>query len=117
MTIVAAVLSILIAAVALGSALGKLQRNATIVESLHHVGVTDQQIPVLAGLEVLGGLAVLAGFGLAWLGVAGAVGLTLYFALAVASHLRVGDGPDRFTPALGLAVVAAAAAVTRAMAG
>jgi uncharacterized membrane protein YphA (DoxX/SURF4 family) len=116
MTIVAAVLSLLIAAVAIASAAGKLTKNPKIIEGITHVGVTESQIPMLAALEVLGGVAVLLGFVVPWLGVAGAVGLTLYFLGAVVFHLRTGDGPDVFAVPLVLALLAAVAAITRVLA-
>lgn len=115
MPIAAAVLSIVISLAAIASALGKFSRNPRVVEGVTGVGVTDAQLPMLGALEVLGGVAVLLGFALPALGVAGAIGLTLYFLGAVIAHLRVGDGPDAFGAPLLLALVAAAAAVTRAL--
>jgi hypothetical protein len=117
MTVLAAVAGIFIAAVAFISALAKLQREPRVVASITHVGVPEDRLPQLAALEVLGGLAVLAGFVVPALGIAGALGLTLYFAGAVVFHLRVGDGPDAFGVPLALAVLAAFALVGRLLAG
>ncbi len=115
MTTAAAILAILIALIALASAMAKFRRVPRAVEGITGVGVTDAQIPLLGGLEVLGAVGVLLGFALPALGVAAAIGLTLYFLGAVVFHLRAGDGPDAFGAPLGLAVLAAAAAVTRAL--
>jgi uncharacterized membrane protein YphA (DoxX/SURF4 family) len=115
MTIAAAVLSILIAAIALASAWAKFTKNPRALEAILGVGVREAQVPILGGLEVLGAIAVLLGFALPWLGVAGAIGLTLYFVGAVIAHLRVHDGPDKFAPVVVLAAIAAAAAITRAL--
>jgi hypothetical protein len=112
MNTVAAVLSILIAVVAVASAIAKFQKVPRIMEGMTHVGVTEDQLVYLGAVEVLGAVAVLLGFA-----VAGAVGLTLYFLGAVGFHLRAGDGPDAFAVPLVLALIAAAAAVTRALAG
>jgi hypothetical protein len=117
MSALAAVAGLLIAAVAIVSALAKLQREPRVVESVTHVGVPESRLPQLAALEILGALAVLAGFIVPALGIAGALGLTLYFAGAVIFHLRVGDGPDAFAVPLALTVVAALALVGRVLAG
>jgi uncharacterized membrane protein YphA (DoxX/SURF4 family) len=117
MNTVAAVLSILIAVVAVASAIAKFQKVPRIMEGMTHVGVTEDQLVYLGAVEVLGAVAVLLGFAVPLLGVAGAVGLTLYFLGAVGFHLRAGDGPDAFAVPLVLALIAAAAAVTRALAG
>ncbi len=115
MTVAAAVLSILIALVALGSAIGTFLKVPRVVENITGVGITDAQLPLLAGLKLLGAIGVLVGFAVPAIGVAAAIGLTLYFLGAVAFHVRAGDGPDAFGPPLGLAVLAAAAAITRAL--
>ena len=62
------------------------------------VGVPLRLFPVLALLEVAGGVGRLAGIGLKPLGVAPGTGLVAYFIAAIASHLsqaRPRPGPHR----------------------
>jgi hypothetical protein len=108
MIVAYAIVSVLIALVALASAAAKLTRQPRVVESMHTVGVTDQQIPQLAALEIAGAVGVFAGFAVRPLGVAAAIGLTLYFVGAVVFHVRAKD-PHWQPPAV-LAIVAGAAA-------
>ncbi len=78
-----------LALAALGSAVGKLRRAPAVVEALAGVGVTPQQLPVLAAVEIAGALGLLVGIWSKPLGVAASIGFTLYFLGAVASHVRV----------------------------
>ena len=98
-------------AIALGSAAGKLTSNPKIVESLTGVGVTEAQTRILAILEILGAAGLFVGIWVPALGIAAAVGLSLYFLGAVAAHLRVHDPVARWAPAAVLALLAVAATV------
>jgi DoxX-like protein len=55
------------------------------------VGVALKFFPLLAACEFAGARGLLAGMGWPLLGVAGGIGLVLYFVGAVVAHLRVGD--------------------------
>lgn len=99
------VLSVLLALVAGASALGKLQKKPQIMESMAHVGVKPNQIPVLAYLEIAGALGLLVGLAYAGIGLAAATGLSLYFVGAVVAHLKNKDGIAIFGPALVLALL------------
>jgi uncharacterized membrane protein YphA (DoxX/SURF4 family) len=85
----------LIAAIVLGalllSAYGKLTKNVDQVKTITGVGFPDQYIWALALCELAGALGVFVG--LFWwpVGVAAAIGVILYFILAVAAHLRKRD--------------------------
>jgi uncharacterized membrane protein YphA (DoxX/SURF4 family) len=78
-----------LAVVASGAA--KLRKSPQVIEGMAHVGVTETQVPVLAGLEILGGLGLLVGFGVTNLGRLAAGGLALYFVGALVAHARVKD--------------------------
>ncbi|KOU69598.1 hypothetical protein ADK61_37405 [Streptomyces sp. XY66] len=67
-----------------------------------------------ATLKAAGAVGLVAGLWVTPLGVAAAVGVTLYFVGAVVSHLRVKD--YELAPAAVLALVAAAALVLRILA-
>jgi len=104
MTILLIILTSLLGAVALASALGKLTKKPDIMASMEHVGVKPDMIQVLALLEIFGAIGLFAGIWSQPLGVAAAVGLTLYFAGAIVAHLRKKDAIKDFGPALGLTV-------------
>jgi hypothetical protein len=96
---------------AAGSAVQKLRRDATVVASMHAVGVGDGQIPVLAVLELLGAAGLLVGIWFAPLGVLAAIGLTLYFLGAVIAHIRAKAPAKEAAPALVIALLALATAL------
>ena len=108
MNIALIVLALLLGVAATGSALGKLRRVPSVVESMHGVGVSDSQIRVLALLESLGALGLLIGIWIMPVGVAAAAGLTLYFIGALIAHARVKAPIKESVPPLVLAVLALA---------
>ncbi len=72
---------------------------------MKHVGVKDSQIPILAALEILGGLGLLIGLASKSLGRVSAILLAVYFVGAVISHLRVKDTFKVFAPAFFIFVI------------
>ena len=101
---------------ALISSSGKLTRQEAIVEILDHVRVSGTLRTLLPYIQLAGGVAALVGvLVLPALGVAALVGLTLYYAIAVGFHVRVGDSLKQSAVPLGLTVVAAVAAIIRAI--
>ncbi len=113
MFVVTLILSLLLAAVAAGSAAGKLTRQERVVTMLDHLGV-GRLIPALALLEALGALGLVLGLGIEPLGVAAAAGLALYFIGAVVFHVQAHDQTSEMAPAAVLAVVAIVVLVLRA---
>ena len=100
-----------VAAVLAGVA--KLTKNPKVIHSVHEVcGVPMDKVPMLAGLEIAGGLGAVLGLWIKPLGVAALIGLALYFVGATVAHLRVKDMKG-IAPALLLAVLAVVAAVLR----
>ena len=78
------------------------------------VGVPLRAFPVLALLEIAGGVGLLAGIWVKPLGVAAGVGLAVYFSVAAASHLRVRDlSAEHVLPAVVLFVLSVAAVALR----
>ena len=102
-----AVVAGLLAAVLFLSAYTKLIRFGRTTATLTKVGVTEEQFAPLAACETAGALGLLAGMRIAPLGVAAAVGVALYFALAIAAHVRVRDR-DVGPPVVILAMAVAA---------
>ena len=98
------------------SATLKIRRDPKVVAVIHDtVGVPLKYFPLLALCEIAGAVGLVVGILVPPLGVAAAVGLVVYFAGAVVSHLRVGDvkgiNPDVFM--LGLAVASLALRIVR----
>jgi hypothetical protein len=100
--------TILTAAVVTFSGAAKLARDPKVVKVVHElVGVPLRYLPALAACEFAGAAGLVAGFWWPALGVTAAIGLVIYFVVAVISHLRVGDlagiGPAVFVLALAAA--------------
>jgi DoxX-like family len=93
----------------------KLVHDQRIVEVIHGIhGVPLRFFPVLALLEVAGGVGLLVGIGLEPVGVAAGAGLVAYFISAITSHLRVRDlAPDHVVPPIVLLIISAAALALR----
>ena len=68
---------------------GKVLRADFVTRNVREVGVPERMVLLLAVLEGAGVLGLVLGLaGQEWVGLAGAVGLALFFAVAVAAHLR-----------------------------
>lgn len=103
LTTVTVVATLLLALLALASAVAKLGREARVFDNLTRAGVPARAFPYLAGLLLVGAVGLLVGLWWPPLAVAAAVGLTLYFLGAVGAHLRARD--DSFVPPLVLTVL------------
>jgi hypothetical protein len=71
--------------------IGKFVRLEPAVHQVEAVGVTGRAITVLGLLEIAAAVALIAGIWLQPIGVAGAIGSTLYFTGAVVAHIRARD--------------------------
>ena len=105
MNSITTIVAVVLAAIAIVSAMGKLRKMPQVIESMSHVGVKPNQIPLLAYLEILGAVGLLIGIAVPLFGLVSAVALMLYFLGAVAAHLRIKDKFKDFGPALFLAVL------------
>lgn len=108
MDVAATIASLLLAALVVVSATIKLARREPYVQGYLRVGVPEERLNLLAAvlLAAAAGLAL----GLAWppIGVAAAAGLVLYFAAAIAAHLRADDAASLPPPAAMEAIAVAA---------
>jgi hypothetical protein len=109
-----AVAGILMVALAM-SARMKLVRDQRAVEVIGGVvGVPLRAFPVLAVLEIAGGVGLVAGIWVKPLGVAAGASLAAYFIIATMSHLRVRDlTAEHVLPALVLLAMSVAALLLR----
>ena len=91
--------TVVLAAICLNSAAMKLRKNEQVLAVISGtVGVPLQHLPVLAALEIAGGVGIVIGLWLEPLGIAAAVGLVAYFVGAVLGHLRVKDTKNVVMP-------------------
>src|ERR1051325_9300040 len=95
------VVTIVLAAMALFSGIGKLRHDPKIVKVIHEiVGIPMKYSPLLAACEIAGAVGLVLGIWWPPLGVLACIGLLIYFLGTVVSHLRVGDvkgiGPAAF---------------------
>jgi uncharacterized membrane protein YphA (DoxX/SURF4 family) len=106
------IVAIVMAFVAVGSGVAKLQRNPRIVAGINGViGVPMPWFPVLAACEIAGALGILIGIFWPPLGLAAAVGLVIYFVGAIIAHLRVQDFKGLGGPVLPLVLAVATLAL------
>ena len=74
------------------SAIGKFRRVPQVVASLHRVGVTDGQIPLLASLTLAGATGLMLGLtAVPYLASVAAAALAAYYFAAWIAHWRVGE--------------------------
>ena len=105
MFIALVIVTVLLALIAVNSAVMKLRKNEQVLVSIHGtVGVPMRFLPVLAALEIAGAIGIVAGLWIEPLGIAAAAGLTAYFVGAVLGHLRVSDTKGLAMPLAPLAL-------------
>lgn len=86
------VVTLLLATVTLFSAIGKFRKVPQVVDMLHHVGVTDKQIPWLGAAGLAGAFGLVMGvLVVPYLAVLAAAALAVYYLGAAIAHWRVGD--------------------------
>lgn len=107
------VVTVFISAVLLVSAGAKSLRTRHITEQMSALGVPQSMMAFLICAQIAGAAGAIAGLRWGPVGIAAAIGLTLYFAGAVAFHLRVGDRKGS-SPAAVLTMASVALIVLRA---
>jgi hypothetical protein len=108
MTMALYVVTTVLAAGLLYSAILKLSSRPAVVESYARVGVPARRLPPLAAVILAGAAGLLVGWAWTPIGLAAGIGLTVYFALALVAHRRHHDFAHAATP-LALLVLAVAA--------
>jgi uncharacterized membrane protein YphA (DoxX/SURF4 family) len=106
MTIALIIFGSLLSFAAIGSAIAKLKKVPDVMASMEKVGVKPNQVPVLAFLEIAGGLGVILGIWIAPLGLVSSAALVLYFVGALYSHFSRKHKVADFGAALGIFVIA-----------
>lgn len=98
--VVTAVLATLLAA----TVIRKLGHRPGPVRTYERVGVPEDRLNLLAGILMAGLVGTVVGWRWTPIGIAAGIGLTIYFLLALAAHLRARDLRNLPTPALMLAL-------------
>jgi uncharacterized membrane protein YphA (DoxX/SURF4 family) len=106
MTIALIIFGSLLAFAAIGSAISKLKKVPDVMAAMAKVGVKPQQIPLLAALEIAGGIGIIAGIWSKPLGVLASACLVLYFAGALFTHFSRKHKVVDFGAALGIFLIA-----------
>ena len=96
----------LLAFAAIGSAVSKLKKVPDVMEAMAKVGVKANMIPILAYLEIAGGLGMIAGIWNKPLGILSSTCLALYFAGALFTHFSRKHKVADFGAALGIFIIA-----------
>lgn len=106
MKIALVIFSSLLTFAAIGSAISKLVKVPDVMQAMAKVGVKPNQIPVLAFLEIAGGLGIIVGIWNKPLGILSSACLALYFAGALYTHFSRKHKVADFGAALGIFVIA-----------
>ena len=106
MTISLIIFGSLLAFAAIGSAIAKLKKVPDVMSAMASVGVKPNQVPLLAALEIAGGLGVIAGIWAPGLGKLASICLVAYFAGALLSHAKKKHKVADFGAALGIFIIA-----------
>lgn len=107
MSVISIVLSILLAAVFLFSGGRKVLGGTAVTGEATHLGLPLTGYQAIGVAEAAAAVGLLLGLFWAPLGIAAAAGLVLLMPGAVIAHLRAGDGPAAWAPAIVLTVVIA----------
>lgn len=92
--------AVLLSLLLLGSAGLLLAKEKGVTATMTELGVPLTWFPLLAAAKIAGALGLLAGIFYRPLGVAAALGVVLYFAGAVVTHLRSKDVKGILVPAV-----------------
>jgi hypothetical protein len=106
-------LAVALAALQLADAIGNaLVPRRCLSSHLDHLGVPHRLRPALPVIKVAGSAGLVVGIKLPRLGAATAAGLVGYYAAAVAFHIRAGDHPVVWLPAIAFGATAATSLAT-----
>ena len=106
MNIALIIFTSLLSFAAIGSAISKLVKVPDVMTAMASVGVKPAQVPVLAALEIAGGVGLIVGIWAPGLGALSAACLILYFAGALVSHMKKKHKVAEFGAALGIFIIA-----------
>jgi DoxX-like family len=100
MFVASAIVSLVLAAALAFAAIRKFSHRPEVVRSYNRVGVPEERLNLLALILLAAAAGLVVGLWWAPLGIAAAVGAIVYFALALAAHIRASDLENIATPAI-----------------
>jgi hypothetical protein len=106
------VVSVLLAALLGFAAVRKLSHKPEVVEGYLRVGVPEDRLNQLAFILLAGAAGLILGLAWAPIGIAAAIGVIVYFLVAIGFHIRARDTSHLPTP-VAIAIIAVAALVLR----
>jgi DoxX-like family len=92
------VVSVLLAALVAFAAVRKLSHKPQVVEGYLRVGVPEDRLNQLAFILLAGAAGMVLGLAWAPIGIAAAIGVIVYFLVAIAFHIRADDAEHLPTP-------------------
>jgi DoxX-like protein len=92
------IVSILLAALLVFTAVRKLSHRPDVVATYTRVGVPEERLDQLAWILLAGAAGLIAGLFWPPIGVAAGIGLVVYFLLAIAAHIRARDARNLPVP-------------------
>lgn len=101
--------NVLLALALLGSAAADFARYQRILDAMANAGVPESWLTPIGLVKVAGALGLLVGLRVPWAGLAAAVGVVLFFMVALVVHLRARDyalGPLAVFSVLSVAALA-----------
>lgn len=112
MAAVATFLSVLTALVMLGLGAYDFTDPRRVVDLVRQLGHRPGFHRTLGLLKILGGLGLLVGLAIGPVGILAAIGLVLYFVLAVRAHARLGHSGAETIPAAACFILSALTLIT-----
>lgn len=104
--------SVLTALVMLGLGAFDFTNPPKVVDLVRRLGYKPGFHRTLGLAKALGGLGLLVGLAIGPIGVLAAIGLVIYFVLAVRAHARLGDSGAETIPAAALFILSALTLIT-----
>jgi hypothetical protein len=98
MFLVTVIVSALLAASMTFAAIRKLSRRPEVVATYTRVGVPEDRLNLLAAILLAGAVGILLGLLWAPLGIVAGAAVAVYFAVALAAHVRADDLRNALTP-------------------
>jgi hypothetical protein len=112
--LVSTIVNVLLAAILAFAAVRKLTHRDDVIASYARVGVPEERLNHLAFILLLGAAGLLLGLTWTPIGIAAAIGVVVYFLLAIAAHVRHQD-TDNLTTPIAVEAIAVAAVLLQAL--
>jgi hypothetical protein len=106
------ILNIFLAVLCTASAIGDFLKLPSVMRAAETVGCPPSLCNILGLIKMLAAVGLIVGFAVKEIGIAAAVGLSIYFVLAVGAHLRVRDQLKGILPAIVMLAICTATLAT-----